>query len=681
MLRAPLKLHALSGAATAPLRQSHLGSRFRGALRWASSASGDGNADGADKATPSSSSAGGRPEILSAAAANEKLAAALEALVAGSGEKALPLARELREAQSPMIRALARNAESLVLLRTAASPEGGGAEAAPGVELLAPWAEDGFSYGCTLDSIDEKARTCQVRWHDEGTSHRSVPLAALTTMQELALAELLKRLPTETRHWAARQSALIAVDEGNAMAEVGTAHDAFVDLVGFLCDAAAAEARAALLYPSHSWRHYGLSHARRHLQRARFMAERAWRPHSLALAVIGMHRAELMRLTAAASASPRLSANGDAMPTAPDRRRTFWQENVTAARDAAALHEQAFQHLREADPLELNFARDQEAAAPEGRSASWPLGGLPHHITLDILWAKALASVAASPSPKSARSQAARRSRKTRQVSLRADYRCKLKRLRFKLQSATGWSAPEKMVPHSGSKNPVGSEADSLLRLLRPHVGAMLHIWRALCMTAGRDMSMQHLPTTSFFETQPADARAIAKAALAVGEKTQSQGPVVQLLTEASILLFGMGCKLGHPGWARSLALPLAQAASEVIAEGDAQSGSGEWQVPTHLASAVLSGKLAGDRRSDYRPRSRQDALRHLKEALKGSSMSTRPRCRWSLLAYHADRELWHFAGGAGRVVTLAGPAPFTWCPEGLALLSEAAQKPGPGKS
>ncbi|CAJ1349060.1 unnamed protein product [Effrenium voratum] len=261
----------------------------------------------------------------------------------GRAAEALRRLRAAESCESPLLRAAARNAEGLLLLRSAAPVCEQTQVLHPGDVVLAPWAEDGFEYEATLERIDEANGSCIVSWADGGQTCREVPLAAVTTVQGLPCRGCSAQ---DLRLWASRRALTHALLEWQVQAEAGTAHDAFVDFAGLLCDLAAAEVRVALRC---SWP--GLELARVALQRGRYSAERAFKPDRRALAALTLARAELMRLEGA------------------------------SAPELLSLHRLAGEHL----------ALATWSSEPLWRSA----GGELHWQALhQVLWAKALAQLA-----------------------------------------------------------------------------------------------------------------------------------------------------------------------------------------------------------------------------------------------------------------------------------------------
>ncbi|CAE7309717.1 Lpcat2b, partial [Symbiodinium pilosum] len=103
--------------------------------------------------------------------------------------------------------------------------------------VFAPWAEDGFDYEATIESIDEVNQCCTVCWADGGQTCREVRLPALTSPLGSPCGRALRQCPQEVRLWASRRALRAALAAWQAQAEAGSAHDAFVDLAGLVFSA------------------------------------------------------------------------------------------------------------------------------------------------------------------------------------------------------------------------------------------------------------------------------------------------------------------------------------------------------------------------------------------------------------------------------------------------------------
>ena len=380
----------------------------------------------------------------------EELSRGFKAQADGRFGDALASYRSVRRARSPLLRALSYNAEGLLLLKAPlrfVSALRGVPEAAEvltepfevGKMVLAPYLKDGGEYGGTVAAVDHDVSQCTVKWADGGNEHTVVPLASVSTYENSICSLGLSESQTEVRAWIARRALRNAVSLWSEQGEAGTAHDAFVDLVGLLCDAAIAEARVAVI--SEKWLADGLGHARRHLQRARWAAERAYMPDPRALAVICMHRAELLRITAAVASR---SAKADM---------------TESLREGLTLHQRVRDHL----------------AVSKWRATS--IGGLPPAVLHEILWAKTLASLAV---PKTLSKRVRRRTRRTELQSRHSSRRPLFRSTREQnMPSATVegavWTLPEKILPERQHHID-----DPLLRESCPARSAVERAWRAL---------------------------------------------------------------------------------------------------------------------------------------------------------------------------------------------------------
>lgn len=470
----------------------------------------------------------------------EELSRGFKAQADGRFGDALASYRSVRRARSPLLRALSYNAEGLLLLKAPlkfVSALRGVPEAAEiltepfevGKMVLAPYLKDGGEYGGTVAAVDHDVSQCTVKWADGGNEHTVVPLASVSTYENGICSLGLSESQTEVRAWIARRALRNAVSLWSEQGEAGTAHDAFVDLVGLLCDAAIAEARVAVI--SEKWLADGLGHARRHLQRARWAAERAYMPDPRALAVICMHRAELLRITAAVASG---SAKADM---------------TESLREGLTLHQRVRDHL----------------AVSKWRATS--IGGLPPAVLHEILWAKTLASLAV---PKTLSKRVRRRTKlQSRHSSRRPLFRSRREQ---NMPSATVegavWTLPEKILPERQHHID-----DPLLRESCPARSAVERAWRALQAVAGGDAG-------NVWRAGSSESRRLAS--------TASDGEVFsKLLLEVSVIIFAMGSRLGKPHWARAVATPLATVAAQRLRGAHCADDS---DMAARIAASTLAG-------------------------------------------------------------------------------------------
>lgn len=576
-------------------------------------------------------------------AAGAVLADGLDAQASGRFAEALDAFRAVQKAPSPLLKALACNAESLLLLRglpnaalAATMPL---QDFKPGDLVLAPWAEDGCDYAATVGSVDEVAGHCDVDWLDGVLAHQRVPLASLTTLEKTVSASSARDRPGEVRLWAARRALRKALDEWQAQAHWGYAHDAFVDVAGLLCDAALAEARVALASPQHCFKEAGLGLARKHLQRARWIAERAWAPDRRALAAICAARAEILRLCAADSAAVLHTQDVDkdlpdenvvrALAAASATGHSLGGETslegidasaVTEARvvmgsgsktgtpgdllmEALELHHRAAEHLR---TCAWHKAQGTGVWRPDIRAEA----------IHELLWAKALAQ-AAWRDPK--------RGRLTRRQRSQTSDEKAPKNLAV---AAASWSLPEKLVPFQEA---------TVARPCHEAQAAVVKAWQSLRLAAGEPRKKEW----------PSEKEA-QRLALRL-----EPGAASRLLLEVAVLIFAMGCKMGRSGWARAVASPLAAAAAQHLGAGAVDDAG--------LAALVALQAIRGHGPRDLR--SRPSLLQSVADEL---PVCLRSRCR--LIGYRPWEEVWIIRMSAGRVVQVPGNAPLTWCLEGLAL-------------
>lgn len=608
----------------------------------------------------------------------QTLRSGFEAQAAGRYDDALAAYVRVQSGKSPLLQALASNAESLLLARTAvkiAAPlrastaEDAGSEAqtqwsafektcVPGDLVLAPWAEDGNEYLARIKSVDVASMECTLDWDDGGDTHTVVPLAAVTAVDGGTATGPALIPSAELRLWTARRSMRDAVGSWGAWAEAGTGHDAFVDAAGLLCDAAAAETRVAFA-ASGCWLAPGLESAYRHLKRARWMVERAYAPDSRALAVICMHRAELMRLGVAGTAP------------GPGGKAPAGVAHVTRSviQDSLVLHQQVAAHL--------NAAKWSSAASQRWQR---PDGNIPFAALHELLWAKALASQALEkrsrpiiflPNVK-ARSARGARSRASPQRCLHGPRR-KFNHPRGGLAATAGSvlhlsPLPEKLVP---SRPGLPSARDLLLQESLA-CAALGRTWRSLLHVAG--VGSPAMP----WDASPAQAQQLAELVATRGSRAGQR-----MLLEASVLTLAMGCSLGRPAWARSIALPLAEVAAAQLSDVDAADDAPAAARHTAAAISALAHPWspggATPPAADFSTGRKQLVGGKFEEAA-GADRASWPQqrpgaaTRWRLSGYDPTQECWSLRLGSAAHVNLFAPAPLTWCPEGLAL-SETVPK------
>lgn len=601
---------------------------------------------------------------LSAPSALGVLAEGFQAQAGGSSIEALIAYRRVQKARSPLLRALAGNAEGLLLLRvpevipTITSRDGGNdivplESCEPGDAILAPWAEDGAEYAATIASVNGAAGECVVDWDDGGDTHRVVPLASLATLRGGVCAYAVGHNSAEVSVWAGRRAMRRSLDFWEMQAELGTAHDAFVDLVGLLSDTALAEVKAGLASPSR-WLTEGLGHALRHLRRARYLAERAYRPDARALAVICMHRAEVLRISArqtAAVEEPSAAAVEDQLPVNVG--------SITEEEIGARLTKLHKRHAPAGSEVKEGFEEMLELharAATYIHGASWnvqnmdsswsPVGGNSMPVVVhELLWAKALATQAVSSVPATPRPKR----RATRHPDVRRPRVRKLVKGQYAL--------PEKLLP-------TPDPATALAPLLEecPARAAATRAWRALCTAAGEAISPERR-SGGLWTANGAEAKRLAAA---VSEGSMGS----RLLLEVAVIVFAMGCRLGLYGWARGVAAPLAEMASKQL---DARAVHDDAALAARHTAAVLAG--TGVPAFHGKQVSRPLLLAANVGTAGGDSLSEgldiiKPSrwMRWRLVGYSVTEELWTLRMGARKTVHLAAPPPLTWYKEGLAL-------------
>lgn len=554
------------------------------------------------------------------------LADGFDAQASGRFLEAIVAFRRAQESHSLVLTALAFNAEGLLLGRMSDKSLGLGQslqmsdsgtgdpwaailqfrQIEAGDAVLAPWAGDGADYAAVVISVDADSHQCLVDWDDGSLTHRCVPLASLLTLDGAVCRATARERPTEVCLWLARRALRKALKAWDVQASSGGAHNAFVDITGILCDTALAEARAVLSSQG-SWLPFGFELARKHLQRARWIAERAWSPDARALAAICTTRGELLRLCAAAGNRHALL---HCVSTGPS-------STKEALVEAVFLHEAAANHFR---------AAAWEKACGD---AVWHprTGCLPREAVHELLWAKALASVAVCYTPQHTKTtrRLSRAPSPTRPASSRPHVRQKL--------NAGGsnslWSPPEKLLPAT----PGLPVAPDMLLGAEPAPAAAARAWRALRLAAGEESIFRSESISStLWASGPDDSRRLAaRIASRLPQGASEKAAAAKLLSEVAVLVLAMGCRLGRATWARSIAAPLAEAAAELSSDKD---------LPDQIA---LLGRARVARLAGYRP---------LDEA-------------------------WIIRAGS-KEMRLKAAEPLMWCLEGLAL-SETMPKLRPG--
>ncbi|CAE8636814.1 unnamed protein product [Polarella glacialis] len=408
------------------------------------------------------------------------------------------------------------------------------------------------------------------------------------------------------------------------------------------------EARAALGTSSGLWLADGLGLARIHLQRARWAAERAYKPDPRALAVICTHRAELLRLSAAAAANPwDFSSASKASKLRASGRGGGSSESLA---EALRLHERAAHHLIEA---KWGKAKAAASEAPRNSIAWQPAGGkLSPEVLQQLLWAKALASQVMSFSAASSST------RKPRAMCERGNA--------SKVAGGPRHGRPGQrgQPPSTPTTASSGATSGSTAPFAR---NAAARAWAALHLAAGE------APAQSAGRQEPWDSSPEDAARLAAAMAPDNEG-ASRLLLEIAVLVFAMGCRLGCSGKARLLALPLAQAAANRLtaaarasANCDDSARAAQKAVEVLAAVAEVSPTSSGDRLEV----SRTAALQLSETIAPPSPLSetTFPRgWRWRLAGYRPTEEIWILRLGTRRLVLLPAPPPFSWCMEGLAL-------------
>lgn len=584
----------------------------------------------------------GRDPPKSSVAA-DYLAEGFGAHAAGRCDEALAAYRHAQRSDSPLVRALASNAESLQVLR---APVGIAVQAEeplkPGDRVLAPWAEDGAEYAAVLASSNEDTGHCTVDWEDGANSHRVLPLAALTSVDGRPCGLALRKRPWEVRMWLARRNMRSALSAWQTGAEAGIAHDAFVDLTGLLCDAAFAEARAVIFASRSSGGGQllgaGLELARIHLQRARWAAERAYSPDSRALAAISFHRAELLRLTAAAA----------------DARRGCATAELT---ESLRLHKVTAQHL----------ALATWASAGISGVTKWqsPGGQLQPEVIHQVVWAKTLASQACHARPIRNNKHRAKRVRPQGKHDLPIYGRRRHTPKSRQDAAHASWSPPEKLLPQGQGP---GQSFDRPLFRDCPARAAAARAWIALHLAAGvREPVMDRAQALPWYHSPSYVVNLI--------QDISPTASSASLLLEVAVLVFAMGCKTGHFGKARAVASPLAATAAAWLAPASESCCDALMPDDVHLAAKHAAALLAGqDATVMQLSKSEAELSRSFAMASSsseaGSELAARPprHLKWRLAGYDALDELWRFRIGTRHLALMTAPPPLTFCLEGVAL-------------
>lgn len=360
------------------------------------------------------------------------------------------------------------------------------------------------------------------------------------------------------------------------------------------------------------------------MQRARYTAERAYRPDARALAVIYINRAEVLRIaTATTSTSEAVVLNSAAGSGVKE-----------SLKEVFTLHERGAVQLANAS---WKVQKDAGSWSSHG-------GNVEPVVVQELLWAKALASQAAAmpaPQPPKRRNGSPLTARK-RLVSSRSR------------ASDGSFSLPEKMVPTEG----VALKQDALLNETCPARAAAARAWRALCAAANEPIPREK----GGGDLWAADSNEARRLAALVGQgATQSQ-----LLLEVAVLVFTMGCRLGRRSWARAVAAPLAEIASKQF-DSLNRSNNDQSALAARHTAAVLAGAAVPEFKGAQVSR---DSLlsTHATQDEGNDTVAPAPWMRWRLVGYIATEELWILRIGTRRTVHLAAPPPLTWFMEGLAL-------------
>lgn len=582
------------------------------------------------------------------------LAQGFEAQTRGQLREAMAAFRDAQKAYSPLVRALASNAEALLALRMPSTGSGAPAESfaagecRPGASVLGHWAGDGLSYPCRVQSVDTDAGVCTVAWDDGADTHRTMPIAAVTTMQGEVYELVREARPEEVRAWAAQRTMQRALEEWKSQADAGVAQDAFVDLAGLCCDASFVEARAVLTscVPSSpvdawsTWLATGLERARLHLQRARWASERAYAPDARALAAVCLHRAEVARLGAAAAPG-----------SAKDVQRTL--------SEVLSLHQRAADHLAAAKWSQAHAGLNLAVWRP-------PWGRMPPEAIQELLWAKACATAAAWQAPNVRRARAACPAAPRCSAHSRRPFR------RPASGRATAWAPPEKLVPQQvGLPDLRGPVRETCMAR-----AAVQHAWRALCAAAGEPTA----GAKALFGKADAAAEALRLGRMVRDDRTASR-----LLLEVSVLCFTMGCRLGRSGWASRFAATIAVEAAQRSAEESAAGAADDSPAAARHTAALLLGRGSGApeaassqrRAAVFAPLAAEAA--ELAAPGGDVALALQPRRRqWRVDGYLPLQELWILRLGRRRRGYLAAPPPLTWSLEGIALSESAPEFRGP---
>lgn len=556
-----------------------------------------------------------------------------------------------QDAKTPLIAMLSHNAEGLLLWRSPdnlerleSSDPNAAPECSVGMMVLAPWAQDGGQYLAKVSEINADTGKCLVTWEDADSSHRTVPVAALTTVTGGALRGSSNNAEARAA-WSALWALWKAFDAYLGVAKAGGLHDRFVDAVGVLNDIALLEAHVALQAGGN--RQLGLERGLHQLKRALFMAERAWQPDPRCLAVTCAHQAEMLRLQAQ-----------------PEGKRTD-------LKDVLKLQVRAAQHASQA----LWFS---------GPGKGWQCinagCGIGPAVIQELLWAKALATQAAwhgaqfrnkrSLSPKAPAQNHIRLNH-----GVKPQRKKSLQNVLYTGRREQSWSLPEKLFPNT---QPLPQAYDALLDQDCPAIAAVARAWRALRSAANRDGVSS--PPPPALECLGGRSALIAGATPEEGQRLARalrSGPAsAALLLEVAVITFAMGCSLGRGRTAQAVAAVLVEEAAARLPEvgtlNNACHSSAELAGAVKMAINLFTGTPLHQRGPGKvpMPASRLDAMRSPDNLALGEQLPPTARLRqWKIAAYHPAEELWVFQLGAhGMHQYLLAPRPLSWCLEGLAL-------------
>jgi hypothetical protein len=272
-------------------------------------------------------------------------------------------------------------------------------------------------------------------------------------------------------------------------------------------------------------------------------------------------------------------------------------------------------------------------------------GNVAPHVIHELLWAKALASRAASMPVQSIA--------KRKQIRRRAARQQKEVHIGAVTQK---WSLPEKLLP---PKPGLPTGQDVVLLEKCPARSAAARAWRALRAAAGTPLA----PEEGSGGLWKADAAEAQRLADEVGFGIMPS----RLLLEVAVLLFAMGSKIGRRSWAQSVSAPLFEASRIQLAKLPRIDDS---DLASVHALTVLKGRCSVDAHEGSI--SRADLLAPTVGNESGQDAAPPRWMRWRLAGYMPLEEVWIFRIGTRRTVHLAAPPPLTWCLEGLAL-SETA--------